>query len=335
MKDPGTTPPIQMSEDGKPLPNSISEVNFYKIGKIDQWAMIRGEDAISNPVLILLHGGPGFSETNLFRFHNADLERFFTVVYWDQRGSGKSFDSSIPKSTMNVNHFISDLDELIDTVFKRVRPKNRRVILLGHEWGSILGTLYTKRFPHKVAAYVGCGQMGDWQRSEEGKYKYLRERAEELQLTATLSELNEMGPPPNTMETSYRQRHMMSELEGKQTICARWDTALMNLFAPEGPSLWDFFSPSPDSEFSLDAMWDEISKIDLAKSVTKLSVPALFFLGRHDHIVPSQVSVDFINQLEAPSKKIVWFVKSGNSPFVEEAGIFNMSMVKLVRPLGM
>jgi pimeloyl-ACP methyl ester carboxylesterase len=79
---------------GQPVPGSLAEASYLRLGGIDQWVMIRGE-SILNPALILLHGGPGFSETGLFRYFNAPLERSFTVVYWDQRGAGKSFASSI------------------------------------------------------------------------------------------------------------------------------------------------------------------------------------------------------------------------------------------------
>ena len=72
-----------------------------------------------DPPLIMLHGGPGFSETGFFRHFNAPLEKSFTVVYWDQRGAGKSFDRNIPRSSMTVEQFISDLDELVDAVCKR------------------------------------------------------------------------------------------------------------------------------------------------------------------------------------------------------------------------
>ena len=57
--------------------------------------MIRGE-SLTNPPLILLHGGPGLSETRLFRHFNAPLEKSFTVVYWDQRGAGKSLTATFP-----------------------------------------------------------------------------------------------------------------------------------------------------------------------------------------------------------------------------------------------
>ena len=84
----GTTPPI-LGPDGQRLPNSIAEVQYIRLGGIEQWVMIRGSDVTANPLLILLQGGPGISETAFWRFFNSSaLEKVFTVVYWDQKGSG-------------------------------------------------------------------------------------------------------------------------------------------------------------------------------------------------------------------------------------------------------
>jgi pimeloyl-ACP methyl ester carboxylesterase len=101
--------------------------------------ILHGE-SVANPPLILLHGGPGFSETSFFRHFDAPLERRFTAVYWDQRGAGKSYDRAIPRSSMMVEQFISDLDELVDAVCGRLgKPK---VVIFEHSWGSVC---YTRR----------------------------------------------------------------------------------------------------------------------------------------------------------------------------------------------
>ena len=159
MKHLGKTPPFRRPK-GEPIPGSIAEVNYLRLGGLDQWVMIRGEN-ITNPPLILLHGGPGFTEMRLFRHFNAPLEKSFTVVHWDQRGAGKSFDRKISKSSMTVEQFIADLDELVEAVCKRVgdRTRSRSSDTPGD---SALGVLYAARFPEKVAAYVGSGQIGDW-----------------------------------------------------------------------------------------------------------------------------------------------------------------------------
>ena len=138
MKHLPKTRPFRGS-NGEVVPGSIAEVHYLRLGGLDQWVMIRGE-SLTNPPLILLHGGPGMSETFFFRHFNAPLEQTFTVVYWDQRGSGKSFDTKIPRSSMTVEQFIADLDELVETVRQRVGKK--KVAIFGHSWGSALGVLY-------------------------------------------------------------------------------------------------------------------------------------------------------------------------------------------------
>ena len=154
MRNLGKTPPFR-GPHGEVASGSVAEVAYHRLGGVDQWVMIRGE-SLTNPPLIMLHGGPGFSETAFFRHFNAPLEKSFTVVYWDQRGAGKSYDPAIRRSSMTVEQFISDLDELVDLV--RERLDKPRVTIFRHSWGSVLGVLYAARFPEKVAAYVGSAR---------------------------------------------------------------------------------------------------------------------------------------------------------------------------------
>lgn len=147
MRRVGKTPPIRGSR-GEVVAGSVAEIGYRRFGGLDQWVMIRGE-SVANPALIMLDGGPGLSETRLFRHFNAPLEKSFTVVYWDQRGAGKSFDRGIPRSSMTVEQFISDLGELVEAVCARLGKT--KVVIFGHSWGSALGVLYAARFPERVA----------------------------------------------------------------------------------------------------------------------------------------------------------------------------------------
>ena len=134
----------------------------------------------------------------LFRHFNAPLEKSFTVVYWDQRGAGKSFDRKISKSSMTIEQFIADLDELVEAVCKRVGQN--KVTIFGHSWGSALGVLYAARFPEKVAAYIGSGQIGDWQASEALSYAFALAEAQRRDNRKALRELRAIGPPPHTAQ---------------------------------------------------------------------------------------------------------------------------------------
>jgi pimeloyl-ACP methyl ester carboxylesterase len=62
----------------------------------------------SNPVLLWVHGGPGMPDYFLLEQYRTGLEDVFTVVWWDQRGTGLSYGSDIPPATMTVEQFIAD-----------------------------------------------------------------------------------------------------------------------------------------------------------------------------------------------------------------------------------
>ena len=328
MKHLGRTPTFRGLQ-GELVPGSIAEINYLRLGGLDQWVMIRGE-SLANPPLILLHGGPGFSEMRFFRHYNAPLEKSFTVVYWDQRGAGKSFDRKIPRSSMTAKQFIADLDELVDAVCKRV-GKNK-VAIFGHSWGSALGVLYAARFPAKVAAYVGSGQIGDWPAGESASYAFVLAEAQRLNNRKALKELRAIGPPPHTASRLWTERTWLQRFEGQLGGRALWKMGRVVLGGPES-SVFDLPNLLRSFRFSLDAMWAEVSVLNLMKLVPALQMPVFFFLGRHDRWVPPEVSVAYFDMLTAPLKRLVWFEESGHEPFVDEPAKFNRAIVELVRPV--
>src|SRR5215469_18919899 len=99
----GRTPPFRDSA-GSIVPDAIAEVSWVQLGGVDQWVLIRGRSR-ANPLLVILHGGPGSSETALFRAFNSEIEDAFTVVYWDQRGAGRSYRRSLDPATLTIDRF--------------------------------------------------------------------------------------------------------------------------------------------------------------------------------------------------------------------------------------
>lgn len=328
MKHRGSTRPFRGS-DGKPLPGSIAEIGFIRLGGVEQWVMIRGE-RLTNPPLIVLHGGPGFSDTAFFRHFNAPLERHFTMVYWDQRGTGKSYDPAIPRASMTVAQFIADLAELVEYVCTRVSQP--RVSLFGHSWGSALGLLYAVRVPRRIAAYVGSGQVGNWQEAEAASYTFAVAEAERLRNARALEQLRAIGPPPYSAASVLTERTWLQRLERQVTLPILWKMGRVILGRPEY-SIFDLWKIVRGFRFSLECMWTEVSKLNLLTLAPVLSMPTFFFLGRRDLWMPPETSVAYFDALTAPSKRLVWFENSGHEPFVDEAEKFNSAMIDLVRPV--
>jgi pimeloyl-ACP methyl ester carboxylesterase len=313
---------------GETAAGSIDEKGYLLLGGVDQWVTIRGE-ALSNPVLICLHGGPGFPETWLQRYFNASLEKSFTVVYWDQRGAGKSFKPGMAKSSMTVEQFIADLDQLVDLVCARVRQ--RKVVVFGHSWGSALGMLYAGRFPEKVSVYVGGAQIGDWAAAESASYALTLAEAERLHNRRAVNALRAIGPPPYAASSVFTERTWSQRLDGQLGPAMLWNMTRIALTGPE-PVLFNLRRTIRAFRFTMDAMWPEVSLLNLMKLVPALRMPAFFFLGKRDHWVVPETSVAYFNALSAPQKTLVWFERSGHEMFADEPDKFNQVMVELVRP---
>jgi pimeloyl-ACP methyl ester carboxylesterase len=311
------------------VPGGVAEAGYRRLGGVDQWVMIRGE-SIANPPLIFLHGGPGFSETWLLRYFNSVLEKSFTVVYWDQRGTGKSFNARIPRSSMTVEQFIADLDELVDLV--RARLGQNTVTIFGHSWGSTLGALYAARFPEKVAAYVGGAQIGDCAAGEAASYAYALAEAQRVGNRKAVKRLRAIGPPPYPASSVFTERTWTQRLDGQLSPRALWNMGRIVLGGPE-PSIFELPKTIRGFRFSLDALWPEVSTLNLLKLVPTLQMPVFFFVGRRDHWVLPETSVAYFDVLTAPSKKLVWFEQSGHEMFADEPDKFNRAMVELVRPV--
>lgn len=328
MRRLGRTPPF-LGPDGQARPDSIAEVAYLRLGGVDQWVLIRGE-SLDNPPLILLHGGPGLSETGSFRRVLTPLEKSFTLVYWDQRGAGRSYHRSIPRSSMTLERLLDDLDELVDAVRRRVGAD--QVAVFGHSWGSVLGILYAGRHPDKVSVYVGSGQVGDWQAGETVSWELVLEQARRLGNRRAVGALEAIGPPPHTPDQVWTQRFWLNRFEGRLNVRTFWRLARDFLDTPE-LSILDLLDRMRGFRFSVGTLWPEVSRLDLLEVVPVLRMPAFFFLGRRDRWVPAKVSTAFVDAVEAPSKRLVWFDRSGHEPFVDEPTKFNASMTEMVRPV--
>jgi pimeloyl-ACP methyl ester carboxylesterase len=168
VMSPGKTETFR-DENGNPLAGSISEKTHVNINGVEQGMFIKSKDS-SNPVLLLVHGGPGMPEYWLTQFYPTGLEDYFTVVWWEQRGAGLSYSADIPPETMTAEQFVSDTLEV--TNYLRKRFGKEKIYLMGHSWGSYIGIQAAAREPELFHAYIGVGQISHQIKSEQLAYEY-------------------------------------------------------------------------------------------------------------------------------------------------------------------
>ena len=137
-----------------PCSTGVDEASYVSIGGIDQWVSIRGWDR-DNPVLLFLHGGPGDPTYPWSFMYFAPWEKHFTIVQWDQRGAGRTLrktgDAVAP--TITVDRMVLDGIELSEYLCKHLGK--RKIIILGHSFGSVLGVLMARRNPDLFAGIRG------------------------------------------------------------------------------------------------------------------------------------------------------------------------------------
>lgn len=85
--------------------------------------------------VIVLHGGPGLDQGYLLP-QLGQLSNHAQLVFYDQRGSGKSLETKLNSEYINVIQFVDDLDVLRKTL------GIDQFILMGHSWGGSLAMHY-------------------------------------------------------------------------------------------------------------------------------------------------------------------------------------------------
>lgn len=129
---PGKPKPF-LNENGEPLAGSFSEKVFVNNNGVEQGMFIKSKD-LSHPVLLYLHGGmPDYFLTEKYP---TGLDDYFTVVWWEQRGSGISYSDNIPPKSMTMEQMISDTLEV--TNYLRNRFGKDKIYLMGHSGEPLL-----------------------------------------------------------------------------------------------------------------------------------------------------------------------------------------------------
>ena len=314
-------------EHGVTIPGSIATMTDVTVGGITQRLWFRGLSASTHAV-ILLHGGPGASETALFRYFNDDLERHFLMVYWDQRGAGRSYRSGIPPATMTIDRFVRDLDEVVEIVRHRFQKAN--VVLLGHSWGTAIGLVYAARFPDKVAAYVGVSQVADMYEGERLSYEFARSEATRRGDRSAARALARIGQPPHTVDQMLTSRKWVERFGGSFHGNLSTGTLIWNALRTDEANVIDLVKFGQGNRFSLEHLWNEFREFDADDRLTSFRVPIYFLLGRHDWQVPAVLAARYFERINAPVKRLVWFEQSAHNPPFEEPALFNRTLIDLL-----
>jgi proline iminopeptidase len=315
-------------------PIGIDEDLYASIGGREQWISIRGRDR-NNPVMLMLHGGPGNGNGPMLA-QLMPLEQRYTLVQWDQPGTGRTFRRAgyVLPADLTIEDIVQDGIEVAERV--RSRLDVDRLILLGWSWGSVIGVEMARRRPDLVAAYVGTGQLTSVQTNEAAVYAMTLAKARRLGDSAAESELVRVGAPPYDSLAEFRAARIVAARLGSQPSLLE---ALSWLLLAPRYSLVDDVSYirgflASGRHFIGAALDGPVFRVDLPTTAPAFEVPVVFIQGDEDEITPARLARGYFDRLTAPRKNYV-AIEGGHMLPIDQTDAFLAALDKHVRPLTM
>ncbi len=283
------------------------------------------------PGLLVLHGGPGVPNRHLVVRHLGELRRHFTLILWDQRGTGGSYRPRT-QGPLSIARLVVDAAELATTI--RDRFELPALDLLGFSWCTELGIRLIQRYPTLFRAYVGSGQAVNGARNEEIAYRLALEQARTNGHPHEVRLLERVGPP-----VAGQYRPVVKGLLTQRQVASRQHPLLSGgggvlgsvlggpLFSLEysAGDLWGF---ARGATRSIAELWPQITDYDFLTDASRLPVPVTFLQGRHDWTTPSVLVKEYAETLRAPGVRLVWFEKSGHDPMATEPAKFRAELLR-------
>ncbi|MBW8882841.1 MAG: alpha/beta hydrolase, partial [Asticcacaulis sp.] len=295
---------------------AVDEKGFVRIGGIEQWVRIKGSSC-ANPIVVIVHGGPGNPSTTFGDNVYRAWEQEFTIVQWDQRGAGKTYGRNPPKEDDPlVVEQLRD-DGIAVARYATQRLGKRKSILMGGSWGSVLGVYMAKSNPELFCGYISSSQVVGNAVAQRGSYDATLALARAAKDEDSIAKLEALGPPPWTSPRNPGiVRRVMRKYEAMSTEPAPkwWWTP-----APE------YSSPKDEADYTAgeDYSWLQFvglkgkgiaSTIDMVKLGPRFELPFYMVQGEQDLLTMPEPSKRYFDFIEAPHKEFVMVPRTGHDP---------------------
>ncbi len=303
---------------------AIDTLEAVQLGGITQWIRVRGTDA-SNPVLLLMQQGPGLPMINEARRseHLLGLEKAFTVVYWDQRGTGLSLRKSTNPVEISVARMVGDTVSLLELLRDRFGGKT---FVTGFSFGGTFAAYAAVQRPDLVATLVAVGMDIDIPAAENNAYDFALSTARQRANRRATRQLETIGPPPHLNVKEFTTRFRWAANFGGVATNANYNSLLrallVSLVRSPDYSVADVIRTVRGITATQAALLPELATTDLVRTMPRLDVPIVMAQGRLDQVAPGEAAQRFHDSLTAPSKQLVWFERSAHTPHLEEPDKF-------------
>lgn len=313
----------------------IDEAGLVYINGIQQYLQIRGNNP-DNPVLLVLHGGPGSPLTAMAHSFQYAWEDDYTVVQWDQRQAGKTYfanDEQAVAGTLNFETALEDAWQV--TQYLQQRFGAEKIVLMGHSWGTVLGTALVQTYPEAFSCYIGVGQVTNLQDNEKMGYEKALELARAAGNEEDVAALTALDGYPGAVFSQefcaqmltvrkYQQKYGLAEAISLKNVMLVMSSPYYNIaegmyYAKDATALHQ-----PLFQY----MFEEY---DARKFGTDYRVPVYYIMGEHDYQTPLPLAQALFAQLTAPEKKLFIIPGAGHFTMYDNPQGFNEALLGEIR----
>ncbi|MGQ5636368.1 MULTISPECIES: alpha/beta fold hydrolase [unclassified Streptomyces] len=312
-------------------PNGVDESSYVRIGGIDQWISIRGEDR-ANPVILELHGGPGASNL-VFLPRTRAWERHFTIVRWDMRGAGKTFAAGGPQGQgeLTLDRLHTDALEVTDHI--RARLGVDKVLLVANSFGTVVGLRLARSHPERYSAYVGTDQNVVAGGRDTSAYEALLGRLEKAGKKKQLARMAALGPDRSAWSPHEWAEYARTVVTTDPLTYDTMKTVVIrSLWFSPLHTLRDLRAYLKAQTFS-EQLGPQAMTIDEYAEGTAFRLPFFVFQGESDVLTPPEPARRFYADVTAPVKDFALIPDASHFASFRHPDRFLDLMLSRVRPV--
>ena len=282
-------------------------------------------------VLLYVHGGPGESAVPFMWFFKRNFGAICSLVTYDQRGTGRTFRKN-PLAKPDLSLLLEDLHEVVAHLKRRYGVE--KVALLGHSWGSGLGSVYALTHPKDLLCYIGVGQLIDGRANEATGARRLRELILEANNKKDLAALDAIGEYPcgENAPFSWDKIMRVRRLQRKYGLAVRFSTTFFReMLTSPTLKLSDVLLMKKTFAFNYPMVEWVITSFCLEAYPKRYETPVFYLLGERDYQTPYVIATSYFNEIEAPRKELVLLKNAGHFPQLDDMPSFVAALANVLR----
>ena len=300
---------------------AIDSLQKISINNSEQWILVRGKNEHA-PLLLQVQAGPGLPHICYAEAMQKNLtwENDYLVVYWDQRGCGKSYSKHTDPATINLQQSADDILACAKYLLKTYHQK--KITLIGYSLGATAALMAVSKDSSLFNNVVLVGIDIDLARATKYAFKFGREQALKRNDAKIVKQIEKIENKPVVNAKLFEQRAKIISRYGGIVVTKTYNQlfidAIKYLWQSKAYTFKDILKTVKGIEFCQNALLPRIENLNLFEYEIYTTLPIHFVQGAKDAIAPMELMQSYFKHLNIPNSTLSVFENSAHMPQLEQ-----------------